>query len=139
MFGKSAIVRTTMRRQLFILAFLLCINFCQGQYVIGHATLKSNIKNYTLIDTISETKFILDSTQIYVTAVDKNGKQLWQTDPWKDNKIEEYRVKRPIIVLFEFAKNKWTNNKEVIWIVYNNTQFGIIDKSNGKFTWFGQN
>ena len=109
----------------------------QTQY-ITHATLKNNLKNYTLVDSISGTMFVLDSTQIYVTAIDKGGKELWRTDPWKDNKLEEYRVKRPKIILFNFANNKWTDNKEVIWIVYNNTQFGILDKSNGKFTWFGQ-
>jgi len=139
MLGKPASIKTAMKRQLFILVFLLSINFCDGQTgYVAHATLGNHIKKFTLTDTISGTKFILDSTQIYVTAIDKSGKQLWRTDPWKDNKLEEYRVKRPIIVSFDFANNKWTNNREVIWIVYNNTQFGIINKSNGKFTWFGQ-
>lgn len=126
-------------KQLLILVFLLNITLCVGQTgYIAHATLKNRIKNFTLIDSISGTKFMLDSTQIYVTAIDKNGKQLWRTDPWKDNQLMEYRVKRPIIVLFNFAKNEWTDKKEVIWIVYNNTQFGMIKKSNGKFTWLGQ-
>ena len=129
-----------MRKAATILSVLaLSINLCLGQtQYIAHATHKNNLKNYTLVDSISGTKFVLDSTQIYITAIDKDGKQLWRTDPCKDNKIEEYRVKRPIIVLFAFRNNKWTDGKEVIWIVYNNTQFGIIDKSNGKFTWFGQ-
>ena len=139
MLMKPETVKTTMRLQLYVLMFLLSINICEGQTeYIGRAMLDNNIKNFTLIDTISETKFILDTTQIYVTAIDKNGNQLWRTDPCKDNNIREYRVKRPIIILFRFANNEWTDNKEVIWIVYNNTQFGIIDKSTGKFTWFGQ-
>jgi len=61
-----------------------------------------------------------------------------ETDPWKDNKIEVYRVKRPVIVQFYLANNKWTDNKEVIGIVYNNTQFAIVNKETGKFTWLGQ-
>ncbi|OYU96550.1 MAG: hypothetical protein CFE21_09200 [Bacteroidetes bacterium B1(2017)] len=129
-----------MKRQLFILTFFyLSINFCVGQtQYVGHATLNNNLKNRTLIDSLTGTKFVLDTAQIYVTAFHKSGKQLWQTDPWKDNKLMEYRVKRPIIVRFDFANNKWTDNKNVIWIVYNNTQFGIIDKSTGEFKWFGQ-
>lgn len=129
-----------MRRQLFILTlFYLNVNFCVGQTVyVGHAKLNNNLKNRTLVDSIDGTKFTIDTTQIYVTAIGKNGKQLWCTDPWKDTKLMEYRVKRPIIVQFDFANNKWTDNQNVIWIVYNNTQFGIIDKSTGKFKWFGQ-
>ena len=136
---KSATAKTIMKRQIFILTFLLSINFCIGQTeYVGRAILDNCVEKFTLVDTISGIKFTLDSTQIYVTAIDKSGKQLWRTDPWKDNNLMEYRVKRPIIVKFGFANNQWTDNKEVIWITYNNTQFGIIDKLTGKFTWFGQ-
>jgi hypothetical protein len=133
----------TMGQRIFILTFLLIIIFCIGhaQEVTSYAgtyELGTNIESFVLIDTINETNFILDSTQIYVTAIDKNGNQLWQTDPWKDNNLIEYRVERPIIVRFYFVNNERTNNKEVIWIVYNNTQFGIIDKITGGFIFYGQ-
>ena len=128
-----------MRQRPPILLFLLSIIFCVGQtQYIGEYILDTNIENFTLFDTTSETRFILDSTQIYVTAIDKDGNQLWRIDPWKDNNLKEYRVERPIIVVFYFANNKFTGNKEVIWIVYNNTQFGIIDKLTGEFEYFGQ-
>jgi len=91
-----------------------------------------------LIDSINNNCFLLDSAHINIYALKQNHDTLWTTDPWKDNNIKVYRTKRPIIVQFDFAKNKWTDNKEVIWIVYNNTQFGIIDKRTGEFTWFGQ-
>jgi hypothetical protein len=60
---------------------------------------------------------------------------LWKTDPVIDNKIEEYRVKRPVIVYFGFDLD---NGKEVILITYNNTQFGSLSKENGAFNFHGQ-
>jgi hypothetical protein len=115
----------------------LNFSFGQTQYV-SHATINNNSLNRTIIDTTTDTKFTLDTTQIHITAFNKSGKQLWRTDPWKDNELMSYRVKRPIIVKFDFANNEQTDNKKVIWIVYNNTQYGTIDIFTGKFTWFGQ-
>ncbi|MCL9807698.1 hypothetical protein NAT51_19425 [Flavobacterium amniphilum] len=129
-----------MKQQLFILTFFyLCINFCIGQnQYIGREKLNNNLKNHTIIDETTGIKFTLDSTQIYVSAIDKSGKQIWRTDPWKDNELTEYRVKRPIIVEFKFINEKWKDNKKVIWIVYNNSQFGTIDLTTGEFEWHGQ-
>ena len=133
-----------MKRTLILITLIFTIHqYCWAQKdtiyeYVGHATLENNLKNSILIDDSTKIKYSLDSNQIFITAIDSNGRFLWRTDPWKDNKLMEYRVKRPIIVRFKFANNKWTENKEVIWISYNNTQFGIIDKKTGKFTWFGQ-
>ena len=80
----------------------------------------------------------MDTSQIYVFGLDPVGKLLWKTDPWKDNNLMEYRVKRPIIRFFHFINDKWTNNVEVIGIGYNNSQFGYLDKLTGKFTFEGQ-
>jgi len=92
----------------------------------------------SIIDSITGNIFLLDSAHINIYAFNSKGDTLWSSDPWKDNKLEAYRVKRPVIVDFDFATNEWTDNKEVIWIVYNNTQFGIINKESGEFIWFGQ-
>lgn len=122
-----------------MLVFVL--GLCSGQEYreyVGHYTLKSRIKKDTLVDNELKMKFILDSARINISALDFSGKLIWHTDPWADNKIEEYRVKRPIIVLYSFAKNKWTKEEERIWIRYNNTQFGTVDKLTGKFIWMGQ-
>jgi hypothetical protein len=124
-----------MKRVLLILT-ILSYNICVGQY-LAQATIYNKIKNRVLVDKSSGTKYILDSTQVYIVAFDSKGKLLWVTDPWKDNKLMPYRVKRPVIVYFYFEKNKKTNDKEVIWIVYNNTLFGVIDKQTGKFTCYG--
>jgi hypothetical protein len=91
-----------------------------------------------LVDSLSGDRFILDTTQIIVTAINYKNDTLWSTDPWKDYKLPIYRVNRPKITYFILTKNEHTNNQEVIWIAYNNSQFGILNKKTGKFTWFGQ-
>ena len=37
------------------------------------------------------------------------------------------------IIYFAFGQDKETKSKEVIYISYDNTQFGYLDKENGKF------
>ena len=103
-----------------------------------HDTNINGVKKFLLIDSTTKTKFILDSTQIYITAIDSNGKQLWRTDPWKDNKLMVYRIKRPIIVHFRLGYSAWSGKTQIIGIRYDNSQFGFIDKLTGKFTWLGQ-
>jgi hypothetical protein len=92
----------------------------------------------TLIDNLTGSRFYLDTSQIYVYAFDLFGKLLWKTDPWKDNNLMEYRIKRPTIRFFELESDKWTDSVEVIGIGYNNSQFGYLDKLTGKFTFQGQ-
>jgi hypothetical protein len=108
-----------------------------GQYV-SHYTEKDRIKIDTLVDKKSDTKFIIDKQRIYITAIDKNGTIIWKTDPVIDNKIKKYRTDRPTVVYFAFGDDRTKSKKEVIWISYSNTQFGYLDKANGKFTFEGQ-
>jgi hypothetical protein len=91
-----------------------------------------------LTDRATCTKYYLDTSRIYIFAVDSTGKILWKTDPWKDNKLEEYRVNRPTIIYFALDSNKFTGFKKVIWITYNSSQFGFLDLLTGKFTFQGQ-
>lgn len=122
-----------------IILVLIKLSFGQTTQYIGHATLANRVKNHIITDSISHNTFILDSAGIYITAVSSSGKQLWKTDPWKDNHLDAYRTKRPIIVGFYFGNNyQRIPKKEVIWIIYNNTQFGEIDKKTGVFTFNGQ-
>lgn len=123
---------------LFIGTILSTTCFGQTQVYTGKASLERTLNSKSLLDSKTGTKFILDSTNIFITAINIAGDTTWRTDPWKDSKLESYRVNRPIVVSMDFANNKQTNNKERIWIVYNNSQFGTLDKETGKFTWFGQ-
>lgn len=110
----------------------------QGNLIAGSHILSKPGSVLKLKDSLSGNTFLLDSAHIHIYAFNANGDTLWKTDPWKDYKLEVYRTKRPVIVQFYFEKNKRTSNKEVIWIVYNNTQFGNIDKKTGSFFWMGQ-
>lgn len=101
--------------------------------------------DYEIVDEKSEMKFSIDSTEIYVSAYNKDGKLIWKTDPWIDNKLRVYRHNRPVIVEFMFDKipssstsKKWYPNKDVIWIRYSNSQMGWLDKLTGEFDYFGQ-
>ena len=151
---------------LIVTCLLVSTNVCYAQRqrtytYIAHATLSGRPKSDTLVDKITSTKFIIDSARIYITAIDASGKQLWRTDAWKDNGLEEYRVKRPVIARFSFynyyygdsiiyvdklkgrqvkeiERNRDKYSREVIAIAYNNTQFGLIDKKTGLFHFKGQ-
>jgi len=127
-----------MKHSLLLLLLLPVLLNAQTTTYTGHSNLKNRIKNYTLTDSITGGTFVLDTTNIYITAFDKSGKQLWRTDPWKDNDLGIYRVQRPVIVYYSLANSDRANKEEVIWITYQNTQFGYIDKKDGKFTFLGQ-
>ncbi len=110
----------------------------QGNLIAGSHIRTKPGSTIVLKDSLNGIKYLLDSMHINIYAINAKGDTLWKTDPWKDNKLEAYRVDRPIIVDFDFSTSKRTDNKEVIWIVYNNTQFGTINKETGKFFFRGQ-
>ena len=123
-------------KNLVLFAFLLLLDSCMNNRSIAYQS-PSPYKD-TLIDNLTGSRFYLDTAQIYVYAFDQSGKLIWKTDPWKDNNLMVYRVKRPIIRFFKFENNKWTDSIEVIGIGYNNSQFGYLDKLTGKFSFQGQ-
>lgn len=120
---------------------LLIIYFFQSCQYENKIIQKNKSYYKVLIDSISEINFLLDTSQIYITAINFKNDTLWRTDPWKDNGLPYYRFPkpyRPTIWVFEFQNNEYTQNKEMIRIGYNNSQFGNIDKLTGKFDWIGQ-
>jgi len=116
----------------------------QGNVIGGSRMKKGPQKSVKLTDSISNDSYILDSAHITITAYDRFDKKIWSTDPYKDNSIEEYRTKRPIIINYGFGKSpnyfpdKIKEGLKVIWITYNNTQFGFIDIKTGKYYYCGQ-
>ena len=149
----------------FLFAFIVSISFCYGQSVtyVAHAALSGQPINFKLVDKTNGTKYILDSARIFITAINSAGKQLWKVDPWKDSKLDAYRVERPVVarLIFgnyfygdsiiyvnklkqksvqakEIQNNRDKYTREVIWVVYNNTQFGILNRATGAFEYHGQ-
>jgi hypothetical protein len=129
-----------MRASLLTTVIIAMIGSCAAQTTVEYmarAILPTEFKADTLVDHASNMTFVLDSTRINITAYDSYNKVVWRTDPWSDNKLTAYRVARPTIVYYQLQK-KVGFEEEVIWITYNNTQFGTVDKATGKFTWMGQ-
>src|SRR6476469_567292 len=93
------------------------------------------LPEHVLIDSLTGTKFIIDSSRVTIRAIDKAGKQVWKTDPHSDNHLGPYRMQRPLLVYAHLCKWK---GQEVICIVYENSQFGYLEKSDGKFVFLGQ-
>ncbi|GAA4030399.1 hypothetical protein GCM10022409_13300 [Hymenobacter glaciei] len=108
------------------------------------------LERVTLIDKVTRTKYVLDSTHTNITAIDSSGKQLWQTNPWRKYLSSNTRThaKQPTIDVFslniltyDLTKNySWTKkDDEVISISYNGHQgpFGVINKKTGEFIYLG--
>ncbi len=124
-------------RQWYIILLILLASGCSRHSKLDVIVKKSPYAD-TLIDKVNGLQFYLDTQRITIYAFNQNGKLLWKSDPWKDNKLQAYRVKRPIIRYFEFENNKFTKFNEKIGIGYNNSQFGNIDKFTGEFVFRGQ-
>ena len=136
-----------MNRQTFILIiFTFVIKFCCGQQTyIAHYSVdkKLPIEKRVLVDSVNKVKFILDSTQTLIIAIDFNDKKIWSTNPHRDNHINNYRTEKPKIISFRLINpdpKRWDNwnDKSVIGISYSNSQFGLIDLKTGQFNFLGQ-
>lgn len=90
-----------------------------------------------MIDSKSGTQFQLDTSRIYITAINSSNDTIWKTDPWKDNNLGEYRVKRPKIIYFILGIDQ-ISGKPAILISYDNSQSGGVDLETGAFIFHGQ-
>jgi len=129
---------------LILFGLLLTTNLCAQEksknIYLDEDTLYHPLNKSKLIDPVSGEQYFIDSTHKYVSAFDKSGRQLWRTDPRIDNpdQLDTYKIKRPVIVYFSFDSTKSSENKNTIWIMYNNTQMGVLDRKSGKFRFRGQ-
>jgi len=122
-----------LRLTLFSVFTLFVFSACQERIKV---VVKKKSCSQLIVDTESGTQFQLDTTQIYITAITSNNDTLWKIDPWKDNNLGEYRLKRPIIIYFMFKTDEITGRK-VIAIDYNSSQFGTVELKTGQFTFLG--
>lgn len=105
-----------MKRVLFIFClFAAFVSKVNAQYV-SHYSLDDHIQKDTLTDS-SGRHFVVDKERITVTAYDSAYKQIWKTDPYKDNGIPEYRTARPKLVMFKLAlyegKSRFVSNTPI--------------------------
>jgi hypothetical protein len=115
----------------------------------GHNTYDSRTKSkegksITAIDSITNNYFVLDSTHTIIKAFNKSSQIIWQTNPRKDNSLQEYRHKNPVITYFKLGligrqeSEFYKKGDKVLFIGYSNSQFGFLDLKTGKFTFEGQ-
>jgi len=123
----------------YLLIFIVTI----GMFIISACQekkkeiVKPKTYSQVMIDSKSGTQFQLDTSQIYITAINSSNDTIWKTDPWKDNHLGEYRVKRPIIRYFMLGTDE-ISGKMAIQICYDNSQFGSVDLKTGAFIFQGQ-
>jgi hypothetical protein len=120
------------------------INDFEGHNTYDSRTKSKEGKSITAIDSFTNNYYILDSTHTIIKAYNKTSQMIWQTNPRKDNSLQDYRHKNPVITYFKLGMIDYDGNRlykkgdKVLFIAYSNSQFGFLDLKTGKFTFEGQ-
>jgi len=93
-------------------------------------------------DPTSGTLLYVESDGRHVAAISRDGKLLWNRDPFKDAHLPFYRTEKPQIVYIGPASKSHHPSGEkperFVEISFNNSQFGLMRISNGEFHFSGQ-
>jgi hypothetical protein len=136
-FMNSSLLKIAIIWTLIMASTKLC--FGQIDTSLCYISFLDDHKSRIINDHKNHLQFVLDTSHIYIEAIDENGNRLWKTDPWTDAKLPVYRfIKRPKILTFCLCNDSRTNNKDEIGITYQNSQFGYVDLKTGKFRFAGQ-
>ena len=87
----------------------------------------------TYKDPTSGVIYYVESDGRHVSAIDVDGKILWNVDPFVDAGMKPYRLPNPVIVYIGKSKV----NEDSISISFSSSQFGDLDKKTGKFLFRG--
>jgi hypothetical protein len=84
--------------------------------------------------------FYVESDGRHIAAIDRDGKLLWNRDPFVEAKLEPYRFERPVIVSIGEPHSWMTKGRpgRYVLINFNSTQAGILSFEKGDFTFLGQ-
>jgi hypothetical protein len=132
-----------MKKKLQALAILILVfNYCIGQssslYSSDQDSMPQKRKlNFVLVDHKTGAKFVLDSARQSISAVARNGKLLWQTNPEKVSGPDFIYGDGAKIIYCYFDTNARTRKERII-VEYNINLIGSIDKKTGKFTFLGR-
>jgi hypothetical protein len=90
----------------------------------------------------SGTILYVESDGLHVCAISKEGRILWNKNPFQDARLEPYRFSQPQIIYVGPAQ-KWMlervrSKSDFIQIQYNSTQTGILNILTGEFEFMGQ-
>ncbi|MGJ8635102.1 MAG: hypothetical protein ACSHX7_14395 [Luteolibacter sp.] len=94
----------------------------------------------TYANSAGETTYIVAKDRRNVQAYNQDGSLRWKTNPFNDAKLGPYRFPHPQI--FYIGKPQpWQlegHDRDSIAILFNSSQFGIINPRTGEFTFQGQ-
>jgi hypothetical protein len=93
-------------------------------------------------DPTSGTLLYVESDGRHVAAISRDGKLLWNRDPFKDAHLPFYRTEKPQIVYTgpasKFHHPPGEKPEAFVEISFNSSQFGLMRISNGEFHFSGQ-
>ena len=133
-----------------ILTLAVCLVVCATGFVFAASPDVTMLDDHQVVPKVlrdAKTKIIyyLESDGRHVSAISPDGKLLWSRDPFVDKKLSPYRTPLPIICYFDFVDPAWWKihsylgpADDFICVNFNSSQFGVIKKETGDFTFFGQ-
>ena len=93
-------------------------------------------------DPISGTLLYVETDGRHVAAISRDGKLLWNRDPFNDARLPFYRTAKPQIVYIgpasKFHHTAGEKPERFVEISFNNSQSGTMRISNGEFHFSGQ-
>jgi hypothetical protein len=110
-------------------------------YLDRTSTLKGPI---AYADATLKTVFYVESDGRHISAITFDGQVLWTRNPFVDAKLEPYRFAEPQIVRIGPSKglgpSGWKPDAKATYvgIVFNSTQFGIVNTATGDFAYGGR-
>ena len=88
------------------------------------------------------TLLYVESDGRHVVAISRDGKLLWNRDPFQDAHLPFYRTQKPQIVYIGLASKSHhpsgVRPERFAAISFNSSQFGLLRVSNGEFLFSGQ-
>lgn len=133
-----------MRRTYAVLILLGVVCFGVAQDTTSYAGhyLRSFPGPQVYKDPQTGTALYVETDGRHVAAISKDGKLRWNRDPFKDAHLEFYRTKNPQIVYVgpasKSSPHSGRQTDRFVAITFNNSQFGLLRISDGKFEFLGQ-
>ena len=133
-----------MKPPIILAIWLLLVSVCAAQkpqMYVGHYLVPfPGPATYT--DPITRTLFYVESDGRHVAAISKDGKLLWNRDPFAEAHAPFYRTEKPQIVFIGPASKSdpfiQRSRESFVAIRFNNSQFGVLKIGNGDFILQGQ-
>ena len=107
----------------------------------------SHAKPFAFHDPRTSLTLYVESDGRHVAAIDSAGTLLWVRDPFQDAGLCPYRTPRPVI--YEITEDELHPSDLTAvhadlkhkfgMVTFDSSQFGLIDETNGRFIYLGQN